>query len=188
MPKYYFYGVRKAQILYTRLRMGCSSLNLDHFMKNITDSPMCQCGSTENTQHFVFHCNFYQRQRTILLNSCNLHVPYSYAQSFTKWWSTPSKAINEDIFTHVHQYILDFKRFYFESMFSTRPKCHDRSRDVAIFLIPFPQSCYFVIQCPKLVPFCILNLFFFAFYFFFFFFFFFSFFFFFVFFFLFFSH
>ena len=70
VPKYYFYGVRKAQILHTRLCLGCISLNLDLFMKNITDSPMCQCGSTENTQHFFFHCNFYQRLRTIL--SCVL--------------------------------------------------------------------------------------------------------------------
>ena len=30
VPKYNFYGVRNAQILHTRLRMGCSSLNLDH--------------------------------------------------------------------------------------------------------------------------------------------------------------
>ena len=36
VPKYYFYGVRKAQILHTGVGMGCSSLNLDLFMKNIT--------------------------------------------------------------------------------------------------------------------------------------------------------
>ena len=76
VPKYYFYGVRKAQILHTRLRMGCSSLNVDLFIKNITESPMCQCGSIENTQHFFFHCNFYQRQRTILLNLVAIyHTP-----------------------------------------------------------------------------------------------------------------
>ena len=31
VPKYYFYGKRKTQILHTRLRTGCSSLNLDLF-------------------------------------------------------------------------------------------------------------------------------------------------------------
>ena len=29
VPKYHYYGSRKAQILHTRLRTGCSSLNLD---------------------------------------------------------------------------------------------------------------------------------------------------------------
>ena len=33
VPKYYYFGKRKAQILHTRLRTGCSSLNLDLFVK-----------------------------------------------------------------------------------------------------------------------------------------------------------
>ena len=33
VPKYYYYGKRKTQILHTRLRTGCSSLNLDLFLK-----------------------------------------------------------------------------------------------------------------------------------------------------------
>ena len=52
-PKYYYYGKRKTQILHTRLRTGCSSLNLDLF----TDSPLCNCGSIENAQHYFFHCS-----------------------------------------------------------------------------------------------------------------------------------
>ena len=110
VPRYYFYGVRKAHILHTRLRMGCSSLNLDLFMKNITDSPMCQCGSIENTQHFFFHCNFNQRQRTILLNSVAIHHTPTL-NLLLNGDPSLSKAINEDIFKHVHEYILDSKRF-----------------------------------------------------------------------------
>lgn len=35
IPKHYYTGTRKAQILHTRLRTNCSSLNLDFFLKNI---------------------------------------------------------------------------------------------------------------------------------------------------------
>ena len=79
-PKYYYYGNRKAQILHTRLRTGCSSLNLDLFLKNITDTPLCNCGTIENAEHYFFHCRLYQRQRTLLLNEIRLyqHLPWIY--------------------------------------------------------------------------------------------------------------
>ena len=44
VPKYYYMGNRKAQILHTRLRTNCSSLNMDLFLKNISDSPLCRGG------------------------------------------------------------------------------------------------------------------------------------------------
>ena len=68
VPKYYYTGKRKVQILHTRLRTNCSSLNLDLFVKNISDSHMCTCGSIEDAQHYFFHCVNYRRQRTELLN------------------------------------------------------------------------------------------------------------------------
>ena len=46
---HYYTGCRKGQILLTRLRMNCSLLNFDLFVKNITDSPICLCGTIENT-------------------------------------------------------------------------------------------------------------------------------------------
>ena len=49
VPTYYYCGSRKAQILHARLRTGCSSLNMDLFHKNITESPLCRCGSIEDT-------------------------------------------------------------------------------------------------------------------------------------------
>ena len=45
IPKHFYVGSRKAQVLHTRLRTNCSSLNLDLFLKNISDSPLCRCGS-----------------------------------------------------------------------------------------------------------------------------------------------
>ena len=73
VPTYYYCGSRKAQILHARLRTGCSSLNMDLFHKNITGSPLCRCGSIEDTQHYFFHCRFYQGPRNTLLNACSTY-------------------------------------------------------------------------------------------------------------------
>ena len=40
IPKYYYVGERKLQVLHTRLRMKCSSLSYDFFLKNIVESPL----------------------------------------------------------------------------------------------------------------------------------------------------
>ena len=108
--RYYYFGSRKAQSLHTRLRTGCSSLNLDLFLKNISESPMCSCGSMENTQHFFFHCNMYQRQRTLLLNSvANYCTPTLHVLLHGD--SSMPVNTNGNIFKHVHQFIMDSKRF-----------------------------------------------------------------------------
>ena len=79
--------MRKAQILHTQLRTNCSSLNLDLFLKNITDSPLCICGSLENAQHFFFYCNHYQTQRTVLLNAVSAYQTPSL--NFLLYGDTP---------------------------------------------------------------------------------------------------
>ena len=58
VPKHFYLGHRKVQVLHTRLRTNCSSLNLDLFARNMSDFPLCQCGSVENAQHFIFHCRY----------------------------------------------------------------------------------------------------------------------------------
>ena len=69
IPKYYYTGSRRLQILPTCLRTYCSSLNLDLFLKKISETPLCSCGSIENSQHyFFFHCSHHQTQRTALMN------------------------------------------------------------------------------------------------------------------------
>ena len=69
IPKYYYVGDRKVQVLHTRLKTKCSSLNYDLFLKNIVESPLCKCGSTENAQHYFFHCPRYTDIRRNLINS-----------------------------------------------------------------------------------------------------------------------
>ena len=110
VPKHFYVGHRKVQVLHTRLRTNCSSLNLDLFTRNISDSPLCQCGSVENAQHFFSHCRYYQVPRTELMNTVSLYQNPSLSlllygnDSF-------SLETNTIIFEKVHKFILDSKRF-----------------------------------------------------------------------------
>ena len=109
-PKHFYSGSRRAQVLHTRLRTNCSSLSLDLFHRNITDSPLCRCGSIENNQHFFFHCRFYRMQRIELINTVRQYTDPSlqillYGAPFL------SVETNTKVFECVHKYILDTKRF-----------------------------------------------------------------------------
>ena len=116
VPKYYYSKNRKTQILHTRLRTNCSSLNLDIFLKGITDSPMCRycryrlCGSIESSQHFFFHCPYYQQQRNALLNVVSTyHRPTLDLLLYGE--SSLSYDVNMVIFENIHRFILNCKRF-----------------------------------------------------------------------------
>ena len=54
-PKYNYFKEPKTQILHTRIQTKCSSLNHDIFNKNLTDSPRCTCGSTENAESISYN-------------------------------------------------------------------------------------------------------------------------------------
>ena len=67
-PNYLYVGERKYNILLTRLRHNCSSLNSDLFNVNIIQYSNCSCGAlTENVNHFFFECPLYTQQRNSLL-------------------------------------------------------------------------------------------------------------------------
>ncbi|MCG8113681.1 MAG: reverse transcriptase domain-containing protein [Candidatus Thiodiazotropha taylori] len=110
VPEQYYFGNRKAQILHTRLRTGCSSLNLDLFIKNITDSPLCICGSIEDAQHFFFHCRLYLRHRDALLNFIRIHQTPTL-DIILHGDTSLSLETNQRIFAYVHKYIIDSRRF-----------------------------------------------------------------------------
>ena len=67
IPKYYYVGDRHPQILHTRLRTKCSSLNYDIYLKSLTESPLCRCGNIENSEHYLLQCRFYHQLRTEML-------------------------------------------------------------------------------------------------------------------------
>ena len=56
VPKYYFYGDRFYQVLHTRLRTECSSLNQHLHKRNLVGNPYCICGEVESNTHYLLTC------------------------------------------------------------------------------------------------------------------------------------
>ena len=110
VPKYFYSGIRKLQILHTRLRTGCSSLNHDLFVKHTTDSPFCFCGDTENSEHYFLSCPLYQNQR-IDLNITISRYTQVTLQVILFGRSTLPLNANKAIFKAVHKYIRESKQF-----------------------------------------------------------------------------
>ena len=50
-PQYYYPGNRLSQILH---------LNCSFLQQNLTDSPYCESGEIEGTQHYFLNCNPFQ--------------------------------------------------------------------------------------------------------------------------------
>ena len=75
IPKFFYVGERHAQLLHTRSRTNCSSLNYYVFLRNFTDSPLCRCGSIENADHYLLQCHLYQLQRLEMLNCVTQFCP-----------------------------------------------------------------------------------------------------------------
>ena len=69
VPRHFYIGHRKLQVLHTRLRTKCSALNYDLFIKDIVASPLCRCGEVENAEHYFLKCSFYRNQRAELIRT-----------------------------------------------------------------------------------------------------------------------
>ena len=69
-PKFYF--KRLGQIYIARLRTNCKSFNLNLFSKNLTDSPLCACGSVEDTYHYLLVFNRFYNLRRDLHNTVSM--------------------------------------------------------------------------------------------------------------------
>ena len=109
-PFYYYTGSHLGQILHSRLRMQCSSLNQHLYRKNIVDSPNCICGLTESTTHYLFHCRRYTAQRQMCTNSIN--VPINLTTEILLFGS-PKLAPNQNVelFLAVQKCAICSKRF-----------------------------------------------------------------------------
>jgi hypothetical protein len=107
-PLYYYTGNRVDQIAHTRLRTNCSSLNLTLFQKNILESPLCECGEIESTEHFFLLCRNYCEARRSLLESVH---PICSTKILLYGDNSLSSDQNILIFEAVHKYIKTTKRF-----------------------------------------------------------------------------
>ena len=109
-PKYYYTGDRMSQILHTRLRTNCSSLNLCLFQKNIVESPLCSCGDIESTDHYLLRCTKYTDIRMELLNT--LQPMFIVTSELLLYGSSAySDEANSFIFENVQRFIKNSKRF-----------------------------------------------------------------------------
>ena len=107
-PKYYYAGTRLGQVLHTRLRMECSSLNSHLYHKNIVDSPSCVCGGFERAYHFLFVCPRFAAARNSYLPS-NHHNYSTHDLLFGCGRKTNQQ--NETIFLKVQDFIVNSGRF-----------------------------------------------------------------------------
>ena len=110
IPKYFYIGDRRLQMLHTRLRTNCSALNQDLFRKNISDTSHCICGSTETADHFLLECPLYHGQRQELFQVISLICPIS-VDVLLFGNSTVIYENNVKIFEAVHNYFKKSKRF-----------------------------------------------------------------------------
>ena len=110
VPKYFYTGNRKAQVLHVRIRTKCSSLNNDLYQKGINESPLCLCGHVENADHFLMKCHNYQAQRVELVRAVSQHTSVTLQTLLFGNNSLPMN-INIEIFEAVQTYIVNTKRF-----------------------------------------------------------------------------
>ena len=107
---YLNYGDRNSQVLLSRLRLKCSTLNDDLFKRSLVESPSCQCGLPETTYHFFFSCPLYTEARLMHLSDLPcLHV--STLNNFLFGSSDISAQQNELLFEKVSKYVRSTKRF-----------------------------------------------------------------------------
>ena len=107
-PMYFHAGTRKGQILHTRIRMECSSLNSHLYSKNIINSPSCSCGGFESAYHFFFICPIYRHTRNIYLSDV-LQTHKTHELLYGK--ETATDLENEALFLKVQDFIIHSKRF-----------------------------------------------------------------------------
>ena len=110
-PPIYFDTIqtsRKGQILHARLRLECSSLNHHLFKKNLVESPLCSCGASETTFHFLLSCVRYSDLRQQYFSGLGLPLTVDILLN-----GNPNEnvSVNNNIFRRVQLYILATKRF-----------------------------------------------------------------------------
>ena len=74
--KHYHLGSKYGNMLITRLRVGRSLLNAHSFPIGLSESPACDCGSSqESTQHVLLSCPLYSSERQLMLDQVTTLVP-----------------------------------------------------------------------------------------------------------------
>jgi hypothetical protein len=138
VPKLYYYGPRKLNVILTQIRCTASFLNHDLHKVHILSSPACSCGAPqEDANHFFFVCTKYslirnelflsisdlsQSINTSLLTSVSESLCYAYncfifdsVFRFIKIHNQASPSIHTHTHTHTFSSFL-FTRLLFSAM------------------------------------------------------------------------
>ena len=74
--KHYHLGSKYGNMLITRLRVGRSLLNAHSFSIGLSESPACDCGSSqESSQHLLLSCPLYSSERQQMLDQVTTIIP-----------------------------------------------------------------------------------------------------------------
>ena len=126
VPVFYSYGNRFANIIQTQMKLGHSPLNHHLFRFNLVESPLCNCGiSNETVPHYFLECSLHAAPRLkLFMGLRNILAPR--ANPFLLPTIAPERTIhiflygieylqdniNEEIFQVVQSFILDTRRFF----------------------------------------------------------------------------
>ena len=112
IPRRFYSGHRKYQIIQTRMRLGCSDLKEDLFNVNLSDSPLCSCGrGIEDAEHFLIYCTRYQHIRDFLIANNHINIFEGGTDTMLFGDDSLSEVDNIIIFSLVHKFIKLSKRF-----------------------------------------------------------------------------
>ena len=104
-------GDRKSNILLTRIRHRCSSLNADLFSVNIVPYSNCRCGAQfETAEHYLLECRLYYVQRQRLKNNLNPDFELNF-DLLTPGTENCNTEQNKDMILAVLRNIKDTQRF-----------------------------------------------------------------------------
>ena len=107
-PPYLYFGERRCQIIHTRLRLGCSSLNSDLLKNHLRDDDKCACGSPETAEHFFTICSNYNNIRATTL--LQIQFPFN-TNILLCGCPLYDNETNREIFDFVHKFIISSRRF-----------------------------------------------------------------------------
>ena len=111
VPIHFYIGSRQGQVLHTRLRLNCSSLNSHLFFRNLIDSPLCACGEVETTPHYLIHCPRYTNIRIELMTELT-DIPTEITTNLLLFGSNElTEEQNIHIFKTTQTFIIKSKRF-----------------------------------------------------------------------------
>jgi hypothetical protein len=111
----YYKGSRANQIIFAKLRLGCSPLNYDlHTKLHVRDCPLCLCNMSlpETAEHFFFKCPRYERIRQTLKAGITTIDPQSYNINCVLYGNPAlDEQTNTRLLKVAHKFVTCSKRF-----------------------------------------------------------------------------